>query len=72
MPVLPLDFDTTDRTTAELDKADLIIVTQSCDLANLRVGFWHSVRFTHSADSEEGKTRISKRRGNGNRSGKGE
>ncbi len=39
VPVLPLDFDMTDQTTAELDKADLIIVTQSCDLANLNVGF---------------------------------
>jgi hypothetical protein len=31
VPVFPLDFDTVQRTTAELDKADLIIVTQSCD-----------------------------------------
>ncbi len=39
VPVFPLDFDTAERTTAELDKADLIAVTQSCDLANLEVGF---------------------------------
>jgi hypothetical protein len=39
VPVFPLDFDTAERTTAELDKADLIIVTQSCDLSNLKVGF---------------------------------
>jgi hypothetical protein len=39
VPVLPVDFDTANQTTAELDKADLIIVTQSCDLANLKVGF---------------------------------
>jgi hypothetical protein len=39
VPVLPLDFDLADRTTAELDRVDLIIVTQSCDLANLKAGF---------------------------------
>ena len=39
VPVFPLDFDRAERTTAELDKADLIIVTQSCDLSNLKVGF---------------------------------
>jgi hypothetical protein len=39
VPVFPRDFEAGYQTTIELDKADLIIVTQSCDLANLKVGF---------------------------------
>jgi hypothetical protein len=39
VPIFGVHFDTADRTSFELGKADLIVITQSCDLANLKAEF---------------------------------
>jgi hypothetical protein len=39
VPVLSVDFDTAEQTPFERGKADLIVITQSCDLANSKAEF---------------------------------
>lgn len=39
VPVLPSDYGATESPTVDFGEVDLVVVTQSCDLANSKVGF---------------------------------